>query len=72
MLNNIIKDKKIACKIEKIPYNDSKAINLAVQYDIDDLPAFVIGKRVFKGKHIARDSIIEAFKANKWIKPSLS
>ena len=70
-LEGIIKDKKCACKIFKIAYNDPEAIALAIKHNIDDLPAFIIGKKVFKGKNITKESIIETLKSCKLIKPSL-
>jgi hypothetical protein len=69
ILEAIIKDKKCACKVEKIPYNDRKAILLAIEHNIDDLPAFIIGKKVFKGKEITKESIIEELILCRLIKP---
>jgi len=54
--------KNIACEILKFKYDTLVAINIAINNDINDLPGFVIGKKVFVKDDYSLDRIIEAIK----------
>ena len=48
------------CKIFKYKYDTPKALNMAINHNIDDLPGCVIGKKSFKGKNFREEEIIKA------------
>lgn len=52
----------IACEILRFKYNTQVAVNIAVNNGINDLPGFVIGKKVFNGDDYSLDRIIDAIK----------
>lgn len=56
----IIKCNKIPCEIIKLIYNSDVALKIAIENDIDDLPAFVIGTESFKGNNYDEARIIKA------------
>ena len=58
----INKCKEIPCQIIKFPYTSDVAVNIAIKHDIDDLPAFIVGSKVFKGKKYTEEKIIDAIK----------
>lgn len=62
-INDSIKScKNISCEIKKFRYDTPEALNIAVDNGIDDLPGFVIGKKVFKGSNYTEAIIVEAIK----------
>jgi len=51
---------KITCNIVEFRYDSREALAIAVAQGIDDLPGFLIGTTVFKGKNYAEDKILKA------------
>jgi len=54
------KCKNISCRITKLPYTHSKALQIAIEYAIDTLPGFVIGEVPFNGSGYTEEQIVEA------------
>lgn len=58
----IKKCKNISCQVIKFRYDTPEALKVAMAYNIDDLPGFVIGKKSFKGNNYTEALIVEAIK----------
>lgn len=48
------------CRINKINSESSEAIKIAIDNDIDDLPACVIGNKAFSGKYYTYSDVADA------------
>ena len=56
----VVKCNKIPCEIIKLLYNNDEALRIAIEHNIDDLPGFVIGSEIFKGKNHDAGRIVKA------------
>ncbi len=62
MINKAIYESGVKCKIHKINSDTQEAIDTAIKFEIDDLPACVIGNTVLFGKKgFTYNDILSAF-----------
>ena len=66
IVNKSIVDSKIECEVKMFNSEDRVAVNIAIQHNIDNIPACVIGKSVFQLGTFNKEDIVKAIiKASK-------
>lgn len=61
-LREVGRDNDITIVFEPKDCISSEAVDLAIQYNLDDVPSFVIGGKGFSGIEFSLDSIVSAMK----------
>jgi len=59
-INIAIKQSGVECEFKKFNFESKVALNIAINNDIENLPACIIGSNVFQGQDFEVDKIVKA------------